>query len=209
MTLHLTYMKQDFLFSYQQGFDFVMSLYQSGGWNAVDAAYRNPPVDTEQILHPEKYPSDQPVDVTLPDYTSILGAGWREATRNVMGEWYLRLILAYGVNPNARLDINTATAAAAGWGGDSYLLYLNDTTNQKAFVMDTCWDSAKDISEFWSALQGYGRDRWANPAQSTSRTIEWANSVDGFIRLVHTDKGVVWIMAPDKAIADKLQSILP
>src|SRR4030042_1963131 len=80
------FMKEDFVFPYTQGFTFVEGLFNVGGWSAVDAAYQNPPVSTEQILHPELYPSDAPIPVDLADMASTLGDGWGEAHRNQLGE---------------------------------------------------------------------------------------------------------------------------
>jgi hypothetical protein len=203
------YMKQDFLFPYKQGLEFVMQLYSSGGWKAVDNAYKNPPVTTEQILHPEKYPSDKPVDVALPDYTTALGDGWREARRNVMGEWYLSLILEYGIDSKTRLSEDTATRAAAGWAGDSYLLYLNDSTNQTAFIMDTRWETTTDSSEFWFALQSYGQARWGTPSAKSANSMEWANTSDGWVRILFNTKDVIWVIAPDKSMVDLMVSQIP
>ena len=67
------YMKEDFLFPYTLGYDFVQGLIEQGDWAAVDAAYRNPPVTTEMILHPEKYPDDKPVTVEMPDLAAVFG----------------------------------------------------------------------------------------------------------------------------------------
>jgi hypothetical protein len=98
------FLNEDFSFPYNQGEAFVQDLYEQGGWPAVEAVYQNPPVSTEQILHPNLYPSDKPTPVTLPDLTNTLGSGWREVSNNQMGEWYTYLILSRGVNENARLD---------------------------------------------------------------------------------------------------------
>lgn len=82
------FLKDDFVFPYEKGAAFVQDIFYNGGWAAVDAVYQNPPVSTEQILHPNLYPSDKPIPVDLPDLTSALGQGWREVSRNQMGEWY-------------------------------------------------------------------------------------------------------------------------
>ena len=73
------FLKEDFVFPYNQGATFVQDIYSQGGWPAVDAVYQDPPVSTEQILHPNLYPSDKPIPVTLPDLTTALGEGWRES----------------------------------------------------------------------------------------------------------------------------------
>src|SRR5207248_1845820 len=54
-------------FPYQEGAAFVTQLYQNGGWNTVDAAFKNPPRSTEQVLHPAHYFSgDAPKRIQLP-----------------------------------------------------------------------------------------------------------------------------------------------
>ena len=50
-------------FPYLEGQVFVTTLLGQGGWDSVDAAWDELPASTEQILHPERYPSDAPVKV--------------------------------------------------------------------------------------------------------------------------------------------------
>ncbi len=45
----------ELLLPYEEGLNFVVAVYKSGGWDAVNAAYANPPTTSEQILHPDKY----------------------------------------------------------------------------------------------------------------------------------------------------------
>ena len=48
---------------YADGFAFVQARRARGGWTAVDEVLRVVPESTEQILHPEKYETQQhPVD---------------------------------------------------------------------------------------------------------------------------------------------------
>src|SRR5439155_15444755 len=61
------FIQQMFLFPYGNGQAFVEALFARGGEGAVNAAFRNPPVSTEQILHPGKYPGDVPQAVDIPD----------------------------------------------------------------------------------------------------------------------------------------------
>jgi hypothetical protein len=58
-----SYLEQELLFPYEQGVRFVCGLYAEGGWDAVNAAYSNPPQSTAQVLFPERYvEGEQPVD---------------------------------------------------------------------------------------------------------------------------------------------------
>lgn len=193
------YMKQDFLFPYVQGFDFVQALYAENKWQSVDDAYRNPPVSTEQILHSEKYPDDKPIAVTMPDFTPILGSGWSEIDRNVMGEWYISLILDAGSLPAARLDETTAQAAAAGWDGDTYVYYTDKDINAQAMVWQSLWESEKDVNEFWQASISYADKRWGSPASSSDNSVTWANTDAGIVTMKRSGKNVLWMFSPDEA----------
>ena len=62
-------------FVYRYGLEFVKTLYNYdlGSWEDVDGAYLNPPTTTEQIIHPEKYLSQEaalPVDAPEVDPTA-------------------------------------------------------------------------------------------------------------------------------------------
>jgi hypothetical protein len=207
------FFQQDLMFPYVQGLDFVTTLYSQGGFDAVDQAFANPPVSTEQIIHPEKYPNDKPVDVYLPDFTTTLGSGWQESDRNVMGEWSTYQILADGIDSVYRLPDNTAKQASAGWAGDTYLVYWNPDTQQSAFIMRSRWETAQDTDEFWNAMEQYGQERWGTPSQShpsqggTDR-VDWQSTSNGFVTLRRSGQDVIWLIAPDSATADKIMGTI-
>jgi len=50
---------------YSNGPAFVRQLKEEGGWEAVNDVYDNPPVSSEQVIHPEKYPDETPSEVTV------------------------------------------------------------------------------------------------------------------------------------------------
>lgn len=198
------FLQKDLVFPYDQGTNFVQTLYDSGNWAAVDKAYENPPSSTEMILHPEKYPSDKPVDVPLNDVTSALGSGWKETSRNTMGEWYLSLILSAGDKESTRLDEETAATAAAGWAGDTYTVNWNESSGQLAVILRSRWDTAKDADEFWKALGEYGQKRWGSPISKSSDEIAWSDAADHFVKFFQDGQDIWWVMAPDQATADKI-----
>jgi PGF-CTERM protein len=53
------------LIPYSEGPEFVQGVRDEGGWEAVNAVYDRPPASTEQLIHPEKYPDERPVNVTV------------------------------------------------------------------------------------------------------------------------------------------------
>ena len=201
------FLKDDFIFAYNQGYEFVQVFYDQGGWSAVDAVYKNPPVSTEQILHPERYPNDTPIPVDLPDLVSALGDGWREVSRNQMGEWSTYLILSRAANPAARLNDTTAQDAAAGWGGDEYQVLHNDTSNSTAFVMKTVWDTSADGDQFAAALQQYAKVRFGvSPAQA-GNVLTW-NYSGGYSSFYHSGDTTIWIITPDASTAQTISGLV-
>jgi hypothetical protein len=201
------YMKQDFNFPYQQGQDFVQYLYNKGGWAAVDQAYKNPPDSTAQILHPQLYPDQQPVTVTLPDLGSALGAGWTELEQNSLGEWYTYLMLAHGIDPKTRLDDNTAKTAAQGWAGDTYQAYSNGKSSGIVFVLATVWDSATDAQQFATAFKTYSNNRFGMPSVVDANTSTWSSG-GACTEFNISGNRTTWIYAPDAATEQAIWKIL-
>lgn len=188
------YMKEDFLFPYVNGLEFVTGLHDAGGWEAVDAAFLNPPVSTEQILHPEKYPDDQPVVVDMPDLSSVLDEGWEELDRNVMGEWYSYLILAKGRSSQFRMDDEDSKTAAAGWGGDSYVFYSPVDSEDYLFAWRSTWETGQDMDEFFNQSREYGLARWGIPVSNSSTAVTWESDADGVITMRRSGNDVLWLM---------------
>ena len=78
------FLRLDFLFPYDKGLSFVQSFYERGCWDVFNRLYEIPPMTTEQIMHPERYPDDIPVAVVL----RICCPCWRRWTdwiNNILG----------------------------------------------------------------------------------------------------------------------------
>jgi hypothetical protein len=134
-------------FPYLQGLQLALAPFTSGGYDAVNELFANPPDSTEQVLHPDKLQArEQPVDVTFPgDLATRLGTGWKVTAQDTFGELILGILLR---------DADGATGAsdaAAGWGGDRVAL-IEGPDGQVAVVLDTAWDTNADAAEFEAAL---------------------------------------------------------
>ncbi len=109
---------------YTDGFAFVQGLRRRGGFAQVDAAWRALPSTTEQLLHLDKYDAKEPAIEVAPAPLAALardagseGKGsFSQVYSQVLGEQGLRIVLA------AWTDAAEAESAAAGWGGDRYVL---------------------------------------------------------------------------------------
>ena len=199
------FLKQDFVFPYDQGYQFVNELYQRGGWQAVDNAYVEAPLSTEHILHPETYPNEIPIFVTLPDLLPLLPDGYEALDDNVMGEWYTYLILSAGHDTTFRLNEDTAKQAAAGWGGDRYAVY-GDENGEYVMVMLTTWDTENDAVEFASAFDQYGNLRYG-PAAEENENRAWTFD-KAHVLFVQNGDQTLWIHAPSADLAETVQNAI-
>lgn len=190
------FIAKDFIFPYEEGFEFVQTLYDQGGWDAVNRAYANPPVSTEQVLHPERYPHDEPIPVELPDLVTVLGLAWEIIDQDVMGEWYTYLILAHGLDQDGRRNEKNAAKAAEGWGGDAYMVYYNSDRDDVVMVFQTLWETPKDAQEFVDSFKGYARDRFGRSVKNQSDFTAW-QAADEFHALYVDEKTTTWISTPD------------
>jgi hypothetical protein len=137
-------LREELLFLYTDGFQLVRKLYSAGGYPSVDAAFKDPPTSTEQVLHPEKYAArEASTPVQLPSLAPSLGGDWRELGSNVMGELETRVLLEQFLDPP------TAQKAAAGWGGDRFTVLTDGTRG--ALALRTLWDTPPDAQEFFAA----------------------------------------------------------
>jgi len=148
-------------FPYIDGYAFVNAVRGRGDWAAVDAVWDARPVSTEQILHPELYPDELPVEVELPDVAGLLGDGWAGSYEQTLGELQIWVWAADGRRPRSIFPILPAqlprAEVAAGWGGDR-LVSLDGPDGAWAVVWQTDWDSAEDATEFRQAARAAMRD---------------------------------------------------
>jgi hypothetical protein len=137
-------------YPYTDGQRFVDAIADEGGTEAVDGALRSFPTTTEQVLHPAKYPDEQPQDLDVPDFAPTFGEDWEDLDVMVVGELWLRVLLGL------RLGDASASTAAAGWDGGIYRAWSDG--DDVAVALVTAWDTPADASAFADALRGWVRD---------------------------------------------------
>ncbi|HEX5706567.1 MAG TPA: hypothetical protein VFX96_04695 [Pyrinomonadaceae bacterium] len=141
-------LRETLVFPYEQGAMWAAHVYARGGWPLISKSFTELPKSTEQIIHPEKYfAGESPVAVVAPaDVTSKLGKGWKRADHDVNGEWGYYLILDQYLNAK-----DESRRAAAGWGGDRYVLYTGPTGADVMVAHTSVWDTEQDAVEFYDA----------------------------------------------------------
>jgi hypothetical protein len=165
------WIRDSLLFSYVHGFGFCLEVKRVGGQKLLDRAFAtDPPQSSEQILHPEKWHGkrDDPVVLRWPDLAAAL-SGWKMLSEGEAGEATLQTLL----RPGSR-DRGKADAAAAGWGGDHFVVYGKD--GRRLLVWWTEWDSAADAREFQAAMRRLGG--WRVETLSPRRVLSLRGEID-------------------------------
>jgi hypothetical protein len=190
-------------FPYQEGQRFVASLYQSGGWAAVNDAFAHPPQSTEQILHPQRYQAgDRPRLVALPPLTDTLGAGWQLVDEDIMGEFYTRLHLA------PQIGSLVAAEAAEGWGGDRYAVYFHETQAALVLAWRTVWDNETEAGQFVEDYRRYLERLAGHEADLDQADRACWQLPDQYRCLVWSADSATLVRGPDANIVGQVMQVL-
>jgi hypothetical protein len=140
------WMVSELEFPYLAGTEFSAQLYATGGFSAVDEAWADPPLTTEQVLHYAAYVEDESVIAPDPIATDP-PSGVDLVEASTFGEEMVSIWLAaLGV------DGQDADAAAAGWGGDQVTTFAA-ADGELAVALQVVWDSAADAEQFAAAYE--------------------------------------------------------
>ncbi len=196
-------------FPYSMGADFVINLYIAGdySWDKVNEAYKNPPISSEQVMHPQKYlDGEMPTPVTLPDLSSVLDSNWREIDRNVFGEIGFVVWLIDQVDDKIALD------GAEGWDGDTYALWV-DQADHRLLVESSVWESEAEARQFLEAFVSSMSLRHSHDGQPSTSDgesghpwVRWWKYENDTAFINQQGKQILIILAPDKATVNKVRS---
>ena len=139
------FLRDELLFPYLAGTTFTQHVLRTtDGWAGFRKVFENPPVSTQQVLHPDLYLSGvAPKPVTLPDLSSLLPDGWKKLDENLIGEFGLREIL------KQFLGDTRARSLAPAWAGDRYAIFEHEKSKQMLLVVRLRLGSAADAARFF------------------------------------------------------------
>ncbi|MCB0337086.1 MAG: hypothetical protein KDD62_12300 [Bdellovibrionales bacterium] len=134
------------LFPYTSGLRFVHVLLKSGGYEALDGAFANPPNSSRDILHPHLYLQGETSRVIIPEEQMTTGKNSEVLLSDEVGEYTVRVMFeALGYTEKR------ATSFAEGWVADRILVLKNDR-GQPELLWKSLWKSSQEAQEFCSAL---------------------------------------------------------
>src|SRR5919199_2002854 len=193
------FLREQLLFPYTDGFNFVRQVYQAYGNAGIDDVFRNPPESTAQILHRDKYRNHvAPVEVSLPDLAAgSLGPGWRQIKSNVLGELDVRLVLSQ------LTDSTRGVRGASGWAGDRWQLLEKD--GRPALVIKSVWDSDNEARTFLETFGLAMKNRFAGAKEEEASTTRQALTAATAATEVRRDGAtVVAVIAFDRPTAEAI-----
>jgi hypothetical protein len=139
------YIRDELLFPYLAGTGFTQQFLKAHtGWQDLHLIFQNPPVSTQQILHPDLYLQGvKPETVTLPEWKGLVPVDWKMLEENTLGE--------FGVNEVLKqlLDENRAELLSPAWKGDRYAVFDDVKSKSNPLVFRLALDNSDDAARFF------------------------------------------------------------
>lgn len=162
------YIRASLIFPYNQGLKFQHALVGKLGNAAFTRVFKDPPVSTQQVLHPEKYLAKVgPVRVRLPELAR--GKEWRTLTEGTLGEFDFAVLI------EQYLSKKDAEELAPQWRGGGFGLSEHRVGGQVVLRYASEWGSPEAAKQVFQAWRRVLEGKW----KSMSVTSETADTVSG------------------------------
>ena len=138
------FIKDGLIFPYFGGMTFTAAILKPRGWSALPGVFTNPPLSTQQIMHPALYlAGKKPEKIEAPALDKLLGAQWKHLDEDILGEFGWKEVL------KQFLGEDRAKPLAAAWIGDRYVLYENKQTKRLLLATHLRLASEEQASRFF------------------------------------------------------------
>jgi hypothetical protein len=189
---------------YSDGAHYVARLRERGGWDAVDAAHRNPPASSAAVIHPGE--ADLPESMAVTDRSD---GNWTRVGRlQTAGELGVYMLLWRQLNKEGQVDrdgpevdgpydsFDYNDAITAGWANDVLVPYADG--DRRGYVWSLRWETPADAREFAEAYRRQLENESAVRTSDDTWVLEEGPFADAF-RVVRTDRTVVVVNGPTEA----------
>ena len=167
------YVRESLVFPYNEGLRFQDSVYKKLGKRGFDEVFMRPPLDSQQILHPDTYLSNvKPLEPDPPLLAPIMGKDARQLrvlTDGTLGEFDFSVLL------RQYIDEREGAEAASHWRGASYRLYEHKTEKYPVLTSASEWDTAEAARRYFELYQRVLRGKW----KKMTVTVHAADEVSG------------------------------
>ena len=149
-------------------------------------------------MHPEKYLTDSPVNVTLEPVRSMIVSDFESVKEDVLDEADIMDLLGSGYNADWQLSERQAAAGADGWGGGSYIFARKD--GKLLFFTKVIWDSEDEAKEAETTFRMYSDKRFGNQTDGSA----WQTADGSAVYLIRQGDVLYWMILPDNFEAETL-----
>jgi hypothetical protein len=146
------YIQQSLLFPYSYGTAFFDAVYRNRGKQAFSEVFTNAPVDSAQILHPERYfAGEKPV---RPDFPSLPSKPGEVITDGSVGEFDHQMLLREYVGEEE------ANSLAPHLRGGQFKIVSAGEAHRPILEYSSTWDSPESSARFYQAYQKILCGKW-------------------------------------------------
>jgi len=138
-------LKQDLVFPYREGSQFTRWAFLAKGWSGVNALFADPPISSEQILHPEKYYIRRSTPLRITPFGLKRQFKENAVLDETLGEYRIQILLG------SNQPREEARQIAAGWTGDHLSAYPDGDGLITAWI--SAWSSDKEARDFQRAFR--------------------------------------------------------
>jgi hypothetical protein len=171
------YMRESLLFPYMQGLKFQQAVVLKLGKTAFSEVFRNPPANSQEILHPEMYMKRVPVKG--PAMPSIENrSAYRVLTGGSIGEFdHAVLIEQYTGKKEAE-------ALAPHWRGGAFELLEEKKKRHTVLLYASVWEDPASAKEMFEAYRRILTGKWKTVlAKKEAAGLLIGEGDDGYFRL--------------------------
>jgi hypothetical protein len=146
------YIQQSLLFPYSYGTAFLDAVYRKLGKQAFTEVFTNPPVDSAQIIHPERYfAHEQPIRPDLPTLPFKTG---EVITEGSVGEFDHQMLIREYVGESE------ANSLAPHVRGGQFKIASAGEDHRPVLEYSSEWDSPESAARFYDAYQKILCGKW-------------------------------------------------
>ena len=189
------YIRSSLLFPYKEGFRFQHAVLQKTGEAGFSRVFREPPVSSQQVLHPDLYLGGvKPSEPPLPALANELD--YKQAMSGTVGEFDHAVLIEQYAGKEA------AAALAPKWRGGTLDLMENRRDNRIVLRYASDWADEASARLMFDAYRKVLKGKWKNLRIDTDSTSAVSGTGDdGVFRLTVQGSRVVSVEGM-KSIAD-------
>jgi hypothetical protein len=189
------YLRETLTFPYSQGLLFQNAVYDRMKQKAFAEVFRNPPVSTQQILHPDTYFSGlQPARPALPQLPDA--HGYKRIADGTVGE------LDFSVLLEQYAGHDESAAVSPHWRGGVYALLEHHSPERVVLLYAVEWDDAASAAHYFRLYRQVLAKKWKHLAiESESPSTISGTGDDGYFLVQLTGTVLTSIEGAESPVA--------